>query len=32
MYVIVVGAGEVGSTIAESLAGTHDVAVIDVDG
>ncbi|MFC7028651.1 Trk system potassium transporter TrkA [Halomicroarcula sp. GCM10025324] len=32
MYVIVVGAGEVGSTIAESLADSHDVAVIDIDG
>ncbi|WP_276278097.1 Trk system potassium transporter TrkA [Haloarcula regularis] len=32
MYVIVVGAGEVGSTIAESLADAHDVAVIDIDG
>ncbi|MFC7020201.1 MULTISPECIES: Trk system potassium transporter TrkA [Haloarcula] len=32
MYVIVVGAGEVGSNIAESLANTHEVAVIDIDG
>jgi trk system potassium uptake protein TrkA len=31
MYVVIVGAGTVGSTIAESLAGDHDVAVIDVD-
>ena len=31
MYVVIVGAGEVGSAIAESLAGTHDVAVIDID-
>jgi trk system potassium uptake protein TrkA len=30
--VIVVGAGEVGSNIAESLAGEHDVVVIDRDG
>ena len=32
MRVIIVGAGEVGSTIAESLSGTHDVVVIDIDG
>jgi trk system potassium uptake protein TrkA len=32
MYVVIVGAGNVGSSIAESLAGDHDVAVIDVDG
>lgn len=32
MYVVIVGAGEVGSTVAESLADTHDVAVIDIDG
>jgi len=32
MYVVVVGAGEVGSAIAESLAPNHDVAVIDIDG
>ena len=32
MYVVIVGAGEVGSSIAESLADDHDVAVIDVDG
>jgi trk system potassium uptake protein TrkA len=31
MRVIIVGAGEVGSTIAESLSETHDVVVIDVD-
>jgi trk system potassium uptake protein TrkA len=29
--VVIVGAGEVGSTIAESLAGTHDVVVVDRD-
>jgi len=32
MYVVIVGAGEVGSAIAESLAPSHDVAVIDIDG
>jgi len=32
MYVVIVGAGEVGTAIAESLAETHDVAVIDIDG
>ncbi|MEZ3143004.1 Trk system potassium transporter TrkA [Halobaculum sp. MBLA0143] len=32
MHVIVVGAGQVGSNIAESLADTHDVVVIDTDG
>ncbi|QIO23688.1 Trk system potassium transporter TrkA [Haloarcula sp. JP-L23] len=32
MYVVIVGAGEVGSAIAESLADTHDVAVVDIDG
>jgi trk system potassium uptake protein TrkA len=32
MYVVIVGAGEVGSSIAESLASDHDVAVIDIDG
>jgi len=32
MYVVIVGAGTVGSTIAESLAGDHQVAVVDVDG
>ena len=31
MRVIIVGAGEVGSSIAASLAETHDVVVIDVD-
>ncbi|WP_276258562.1 Trk system potassium transporter TrkA [Haloglomus litoreum] len=31
MRVIIVGAGEVGSAIAESLSGAHDVVVIDVD-
>ena len=31
MHVIVVGAGQVGSTIAASLAQSHDVVVIDVD-
>jgi trk system potassium uptake protein TrkA len=29
--VVIVGAGQVGSTIAESLADTHEVIVIDVD-
>jgi trk system potassium uptake protein TrkA len=32
MYVVIVGAGEVGSSIAEGLVGNHEVAVIDVDG
>ena len=32
MRVIVIGAGEVGSNIAESLADSHDVVVIDIDG
>jgi trk system potassium uptake protein TrkA len=32
MHVIVVGAGQVGSNIAASLADTHDVVVIDTDG
>jgi len=32
MYVVIVGAGEVGSAIAASLADSHDVAVIDIDG
>jgi len=32
MYVVIVGAGEVGSTIAASLADNHDVAVVDIDG
>ncbi|SEN05318.1 trk system potassium uptake protein TrkA [Halorientalis persicus] len=31
MRVIIVGAGQVGSTIAEELAPLHDVVVIDVD-
>jgi trk system potassium uptake protein TrkA len=31
MYVIVVGAGEVGSNIAESLADSNEVVVVDVD-
>jgi trk system potassium uptake protein TrkA len=31
VHVIVVGAGQVGSTIAASLAQSHDVVVIDVD-
>ncbi|WP_254832067.1 Trk system potassium transporter TrkA [Haloglomus salinum] len=31
MRVIIVGAGEVGSAIAESLSGAHDVVVVDVD-
>ena len=32
MYIVIVGAGEVGSAIAASLAGDHEVAVIDIDG
>ncbi|HKJ60185.1 MAG TPA: NAD-binding protein, partial [Halobacteriales archaeon] len=32
MRVIVIGAGEVGSSISASLAGAHDVVVVDVDG
>jgi len=32
MYVIIVGAGEVGTAIARSLAESHDVAVVDIDG
>ncbi|MFC6718141.1 Trk system potassium transporter TrkA [Natrialbaceae archaeon GCM10025810] len=32
MRVIIVGAGEVGSNIADDLAGDHHVVVIDVDG
>ena len=32
MYVVIVGAGEVGSAIAESLSDDHEVAVIDIDG
>ncbi|MEF8883322.1 MAG: Trk system potassium transporter TrkA [Halapricum sp.] len=31
MRVVIVGAGEVGSTIAESLADSHEVVVIDLD-
>src|SRR6056297_1190803 len=31
MHVIIIGAGEVGSSIAASLADTHEVVVIDVD-
>ena len=31
MRVIIVGAGQVGSTIAESLADSHEVVVIDID-
>jgi len=31
MRVVIVGAGEVGSSIAESLASEHDVVVVDVD-
>lgn len=32
MYIVIIGAGEVGSSIAASLADTHEVAVIDIDG
>lgn len=32
MRVIVIGAGQVGTNIAASLAATHDVVVIDIDG
>ncbi|WP_336001936.1 Trk system potassium transporter TrkA [Halorientalis halophila] len=32
MRVIIVGAGQVGSSIAQSLASDHDVVVIDTDG
>ena len=32
MYVIIIGAGEVGSSIAASLADTHEVVVVDIDG
>lgn len=32
MRVVVIGAGEVGSSIAASLAGDHEVVVIDIDG
>lgn len=31
MHVVIVGAGEVGSNIAASLAGDHEVVVIDLD-
>ncbi|MEF8854484.1 MAG: Trk system potassium transporter TrkA [Haloarculaceae archaeon] len=31
MHVIIVGAGQVGSSIAESLSDSHDVIVIDID-
>ena len=31
MRVIIVGAGEVGSSIAASLSGAHDVVVVDID-
>lgn len=31
MRIIIVGAGEVGSTIADSLANSHDVVVLDID-
>lgn len=31
MNIVIIGAGEVGSTIAESLSGSHDVTVIDID-
>lgn len=31
MKVVIVGAGQVGSTIADSLSGDHDVTVIDID-
>ncbi|WP_137284825.1 Trk system potassium transporter TrkA [Halorussus salinisoli] len=32
MHVIIIGAGEVGSSIASSLADTHEVVVVDIDG
>ncbi|WP_132059480.1 Trk system potassium transporter TrkA [Halorussus amylolyticus] len=32
MRVVIVGAGEVGSSIAASLASAHDVVVVDIDG
>lgn len=32
MHVIIIGAGEVGSNIAESLADRHEVIVVDIDG
>lgn len=31
MRIVVIGAGQVGSSIAESLAGTHEVVVVDID-
>jgi trk system potassium uptake protein TrkA len=31
VYIVIVGAGEVGSSIAKSLAENHEVAVIDID-
>nr|WP_254283052.1 Trk system potassium transporter TrkA [Halomicroarcula limicola] len=31
VYVVIVGAGQVGASIAESLADSHDVAVVDID-
>ncbi len=31
MQIVIVGAGEVGSTIAESLADSHDVVILDID-
>jgi trk system potassium uptake protein TrkA len=31
MHVVIIGAGEVGTSIAESLDDTHDVVVIDID-
>ncbi|MFB6082529.1 MAG: Trk system potassium transporter TrkA [Halanaeroarchaeum sp.] len=31
MRILVVGAGEVGSSIAESLGGTHEVVIVDTD-
>jgi trk system potassium uptake protein TrkA len=32
MHVIIIGAGEVGSSIASSLADAHEVVVVDIDG
>ena len=31
MHVVIVGAGEVGTTIAENLASEHDVVIVDID-
>lgn len=31
MHIVIVGAGEVGSSIAKSLADSHDVVVVDID-